>query len=50
MQCRALAVRDLAAEVEGNNDLLVIRGAEQYKNLPNKTLRLLRYALSSRTR
>ena len=45
--CRAGAVVDLRKETSASRDLLVIRGLEDYKNLPNKSLRLLRYALSS---
>jgi len=40
-------MEDLSREALGNSDLLVIRGLEDYKNLPNKSLRLMRYALSS---
>ena len=49
-RCRAAALRDLTPEVRSNNDLLFVRGAEEYRNLPNKTLRLLLYVLSSRER
>lgn len=45
--CRAGAVVDLREEASASRDLLVIRGLEGYKNLPNKSLRLMRYALSS---
>ena len=38
---------DLRSEASEHRDLLVIRGLENYKNLPNKSLRLMRYALSS---
>ncbi|CAL8463468.1 g3002 [Coccomyxa elongata] len=43
---RKAALRDLRPEAELNGDLVVVRGTEEYRNLPNKTLRLLRYALS----
>ncbi|PRW57106.1 Phosphatidylserine synthase 2 isoform A [Chlorella sorokiniana] len=36
----------LQAELERHNDTVVLRGEDTYKNLPNKTLRLLRYALA----
>ena len=45
--CRAAAVAELRREAAGSRDLLVIRGREEYQNLPNKSVRLLRYALSS---
>lgn len=38
---------ELTREARGSSDLLMIRGLEDYKNLPNKSLRLMRYALSS---
>ncbi|CAK0738802.1 hypothetical protein CVIRNUC_001095 [Coccomyxa viridis] len=44
---RAAAVAELRHEAADSRDLLVIRGREEYKNLPNKSVRLLRYALSS---
>ena len=37
----------LAAEAAEHSDLVVVRGADAYRNLPNKTVRLLRYMLSS---
>ena len=40
---------ELRREAADSRDLLVIRGLEEYKNLPNKSVRLLRYALSSRS-
>lgn len=40
-------MRNLRPEAEANSDIVVVRGTEEYRNLPNKTLRLLRYALSS---
>ena len=45
--CRADGVESLSREASEHQDLLVIRGVEDYKNLPNKSLRLMRYALSS---
>lgn len=36
----------LQAELARHNDTVVLRGEDTYKNLPNKTLRLLRYALA----
>lgn len=33
----------LQAEVEAHGDVVMLRGADTYTNLPNKTLRLLRY-------
>ena len=45
--CRASAVSDLSSEAYAHQDLLVVRGLETYKNLPNKSLRLMRYALSN---
>jgi len=43
-RCPALPTRQ--AELERHNDTVMLRGADTYKNLPNKTLRLLRYALA----
>jgi hypothetical protein len=37
----------LTAEAAAHEDLVVVRGADAYRNLPNKTVRLLRYMLSS---
>ena len=37
----------LGAEAAEHGDLVVVRGADAYRNLPNKTVRLLRYMLSS---
>ena len=45
--CRASAVASLSSEASKHRDMLVIRGLETYKNLPNKSLRLMRYALTS---
>ena len=47
LHCRADGVESLSREASENRDLLVIRGLEDYKNLPNKSLRLMSYALSS---
>ena len=44
---RASAMADLSSEASEHRDLLMVRGLEDYKNLPNKSLRLMRYALSS---
>ena len=43
----AAAAEMLAAEAAAHSDLVVVRGADAYRNLPNKTVRLLRYMLSS---
>ena len=43
----AAAAEMLAAEAAEHSDLVVVRGADAYRNLPNKTVRLLRYMLSS---
>ncbi|KAL6777389.1 hypothetical protein ACKKBF_B21315 [Auxenochlorella protothecoides x Auxenochlorella symbiontica] len=37
----------LADEVSAHGDVVVVPGHERYRELPNKTLRLLRYALAS---
>ena len=33
-------------EAASHNDTVVVRGADSYRNLPNKTLRTLRYAMA----
>ncbi|KAK9831480.1 hypothetical protein WJX81_000249 [Elliptochloris bilobata] len=43
----AAAAELLGAEAAEHGDLVVVRGADAYRNLPNKTVRLLRYMLSS---
>jgi len=43
----ASAAEMLTAEAATHEDLVVVRGADAYRNLPNKTVRLLRYMLSS---
>lgn len=43
----AAAAQMLGAEAAEHGDLVVVRGADAYRNLPNKTVRLLRYMLSS---
>lgn len=40
--CTCLVQEDLAH----SNDIVVLRGPDTYLNLPNKTLRLMRYALA----
>lgn len=37
----------IAGEVAAHGDIVVLRGADTYKNLPNKTLRLLRFAVAA---
>eukprot|EP00887_Chlorella_sp_A99_P004734 scaffold4.g4734.t1 len=43
----ASAVRLLKGEIATHADIIIVPGHELYRNLPNKTLQLLRYALTS---
>ena len=40
-------MQKLEAEIREHNDIFVVRGADSYDNLSNKTLGLLKYTLSS---
>ncbi len=40
------ALQLLAPEAAAFDDLVIVRGVDQYRKLPNKTLRLFRYAAS----
>ncbi|KAK9815751.1 hypothetical protein WJX72_008919 [[Myrmecia] bisecta] len=44
------ALQLLEAEVRLHNDTVILRGREDYLNLPNKTLRLMRFALTHPSR
>ena len=37
----------LQGEIRAHGDVIIVPGADTYRSLPNKTLQLLRYALSS---